>query len=262
MKLTNVEVKSTDSPLLRVNAEFVTIRDAYSVCRYFNELVRRNGDVEILPKSNNCCKPTTQLVMPVPEKIFRCGDVTTVIWKDGTKTIVKLMPGADDSDYGAFTAALAKKIYGNNSKVMRYAGMVRRVKSKAEKKATRKLKRKYEEKITGEKKYIVSQYGQVAEYKGAESESFGTGQKVFVFANNEGEARCKAVDVFRKSSLLKEFLVLSNGSVTEMTPYASNCFGYWEISLLRDDTYKIRVFAKNAEEAKNVFSITPAPIPF
>ena len=200
--------------------------------------------------------------MPVPEKIFRCGNATTVIWKDGTKTTVKLMPGAEDSDYGAFTAALAKKIYGGNSKVMKYAGMVQRVKNKAEKKAERKAKHKAESENQGMKKYIVSQYGQVAECKGIETEEVGIGEKVIVFANDEGEARCKAVGVFRKSSLLKEFLVLSNGSVTEMTQYASNCFGYWEISLLRDDTYKIRVFAKNAEEAKNVFSVTPAPIPF
>lgn len=197
-----------------------------------------------------------------PEKIFRCGNATTVIWKDGTKTIVKLMPGAEDSDYGAFTAALAKKIYGGNGKVMKYAGMVQRVKSKAEKKAERKAKHKAESENQGEKKYIVSQYGQVAECKGIETDSMGVGEKVIVFANDEGEARCKAVDVFRKSSLLKEFLVLSNGSVTEMTPYASNCFGYWEISLLRDDTYKIRVFAKDVQEAGKVLTITPAPIPF
>ena len=200
--------------------------------------------------------------MPVPEKIFRCGDATTVIWKDGTKTTVKLIPGAEDSDYGAFTAALAKKIYGNNSKVMRYAGMVQRVKSKAEKKATRKLKRKYEEKITGEKKYIVSQYGQVAECKGIETEEMGIGEKVIVFAETEDVARHKAVDVFRRSSLLKEFLVLSNGSVTDTNPASNNYFGYWEISLLRDDTYKIRVFAKDTEEAKKVLSVIPAPIPF
>ena len=262
MKLTNVEIKSTDSPLLYVNAEFVTTRDAYSVGRYLGELVKRNVDVEILHKSANCFKPTTQLVMPVPEKIFRCGNATTVIWKDGTKTTVKLMPGADDSDYGAFTAALAKKIYGNNSKVMKYAGMVQRVKSKAEKKAERKAKHKAESENRGMKTYIVSQYGQVAEYKGAESESFGTGQKVFVDAKDENEARHKAVDTFRKRSLLKEFIVLSDGSVTEMTPYASNCFGYWETSLLRDDTYKIRVFAKDVQEAGKVLTITPAPIPF
>jgi len=262
MKLTNVEIKSTDSPLLHVNAEFETMRNAYSVGRYLGELVRRNEDVEILHKNANCCKPTTQLVMPVPEKIFRCGDATTVIWKDGTKTTVKLMPGAEDSDYGAFTAALAKKIYGGNGKVMRYAGMVQRVKSKAEKKAEKKAKHKAESENQGEKKYIVSQYGQVAECKGIETDSMGVGEKVIVFANDEGEARCKAVGVFRKSSLLKEFLVLSNGSVTEMTQYASNCFGYWEISLLRDDTYKIRVFAKDVQEAGKVLAITPAPIPF
>lgn len=200
--------------------------------------------------------------MPIPEKIFRCGDTTTAIWKDGTKTTVKLMPGADDSDYGAFTAALAKKIYGSNSAVMRYAGMVQRVKSKAEKKAERKAKHKAESESSGEKKYIVSQYGQVAECKGIETDSIGVGEKVIVFANDEGEARCKAVDVFRKSSLLKEFLVLSDGYVTEMTPYANNCFGYWETSLLRDDTYKIRVFAKDVQEAGKVLTITPAPIPF
>ena len=200
--------------------------------------------------------------MPVPEKIFRCGNATTVIWKDGTKTTVKLMPGADDSDYGAFTAALAKKIYGGNSKVMKYAGMVQRVKSKAEKKAERKAKHKVESEKSGEKKYIVSQYGQVAECKGIETEEMGAGEKVVVYAKTEDDARYKAVDIFRNDSSLKEFLVLSNGSVTEMTPYASNCFGYWERSLLLDDPYKIRVFAKDVQEAGKVLTITPAPIPF
>lgn len=126
--------------------------------------------------------------MPVPEKIFRCGNATTVIWKDGTKTTVKLMPGAEDSDYGAFTAALAKKIYGGNGKVMRYAGMVQRVKSKAEKKAEKKAKHKAESGKSGEKKYIVSQYGQAAECKGIETDSMGVGEKVIIFAETESEA--------------------------------------------------------------------------
>ena len=199
--------------------------------------------------------------MPVPEKIFRCGDVTTVIWKDGTKTIVKLMPGEDDSDYGAFTAALAKKIYGNNSKVMRYAGMVQRVKSKAEKKAEKKAKHKAESENSGEKKYIVSQYGQVAEYKSAESEPFGTWQKVFVDAKTEKRARRKAFDDFRYESLLREYKVYSDGTIG-VTDIGTNCFGYWEKSLDDTDLYKIRVFAKDEEEAKKVLSIIPAPIPF
>ena len=202
--------------------------------------------------------------MPVPDKIFRCGDVTTVIWKDGTKTIVKLMPGADDSDYGAFTAALAKKIYGNNSKVMRYAGMVQRVKSKAEKKAEKKAKRNAET----EKQYIVSQFGQVYEYRGAEDESLGYGQKFFVRAKSEDEARGKAVGKFRKSPL-KEWLVLGNGSVCEVVllnaaDSADGCFGIWTQSCIDKNYFKTCVFAKDREEAKKALTIihAPDPIPF
>ena len=199
-----------------------------------------------------------------PDKIFRCGDVTTVIWKDGTKTIVKLMPGADDSDYGAFTAALAKKIYGNNSKVMRYAGMVQRVKSKAEKKAEKKAKRNAET----EKQYIVSQFGQVYEYRGAEDESLGYGQKFFVRAKSEDEARGKAVGKFRKSPL-KEWLVLGNGSVCEVVllnaaDSADGCFGIWTQSCIDKNYFKTCVFAKDREEAKKALTIihAPDPIPF
>ena len=200
--------------------------------------------------------------MPVPEKIFRCGNATTVIWKDGTKTIVKLMPGAEDSDYGAFTAALAKKIYGGNSKVMKYAGMVQRVKSKAEKKAEKKAKHKAE----AEKQYIVSQFGQVYEYRGAEEESLGYGQKFFVRAKSEDEARGKAVGEFRKSPL-KEWLVLGNGSVCEVVllnaaDSADGCFGIWVQSCIDKNYFKTCVFAKDKEEAKKALTIIPYPLAF
>lgn len=261
MKLTNVEIKSTNSPLLHVNAEFVTIRDAYSVGRYLSELVRRNGDVEILPKNTNCCKPATQPEMPIPEKIFRCGDATTVIWKDGTKTIVKLMPGADDSDYGAFTAALAKKIYGCNGKVMKYAGMVQRVKSKAEKKAERKAKHKAELEKSGEKKYIVSQYGQVAECKGIETEEMGVGVKVVAYAETEDDARIKACNAFEKMDGMKGYLVYSNRDITCTKIVECEKLGKWCESAIASAEF-IRVFAKNGNEALQVLDINPAPIPF
>ena len=191
-----------------------------------------------------------------PEKIFRCGDVTTVIWKDGTKTIVKLMPGADDSDYGAFTAALAKKIYGNNSKVMRYAGIVQRVKSKAEKKAERKAKHKAEPEKSGEKKYIVSQYGQVAEYKGAESESFGTGQKVFVDAKTEDDARVKACMAFEGVRGMNGYLVYSDRSCYRTEIAERDKLGKWcQSSVVNQDF--IRVFAKSGKDALMVFNIIP-----
>lgn len=53
------------------------------------------------------------------DRIIRNGPATIVIWKDGTKTIVKRSKGEKDDIYVAFCAALAKKLYGNNSKIKR-----------------------------------------------------------------------------------------------------------------------------------------------
>ena len=45
-----------------------------------------------------------------------------VIWTDGSKTIVKRSENDPDDIYMAFTAALAKKIYGSNSAIKREIG--------------------------------------------------------------------------------------------------------------------------------------------
>lgn len=50
-------------------------------------------------------------------------DETIVIWKDGTKTKVKLMEGEKSSPYTAYTAALAKRIYGSNTQVSKIVDM-------------------------------------------------------------------------------------------------------------------------------------------
>lgn len=52
-----------------------------------------------------------------PKRILRHGPATIVFWQDGTKTIVKLSEGEEDNAYAAFTAALAIKIFGSNSKL-------------------------------------------------------------------------------------------------------------------------------------------------
>lgn len=53
-----------------------------------------------------------------PKRILRSGPATIVFWQDGTKTIVKrCLDDAIDSPYTAFTAALAIKIFGSNSKL-------------------------------------------------------------------------------------------------------------------------------------------------
>ena len=53
----------------------------------------------------------------------RKNDSYIVIWKWGEKTTVKPMPGELSSPYAAFTAALAKLIYGSNSQVNKIVGM-------------------------------------------------------------------------------------------------------------------------------------------
>lgn len=59
-------------------------------------------------------KPSNEEVY-TPKKILRSSIVTIVFWKDGTKTIVRCPVGKKYDEYEAFTAALAIKIFGNNS---------------------------------------------------------------------------------------------------------------------------------------------------
>ena len=53
----------------------------------------------------------------VPSKIIYNNPATIVFWMDGTKTVVKKAKGEKFNEYTAFCAALAKKIYKNNSQV-------------------------------------------------------------------------------------------------------------------------------------------------
>lgn len=53
----------------------------------------------------------------IPKRILRSGPATIVFWPDGTKTVVKRAPDEEDNAYAAFTAALAIKIFGSNSKL-------------------------------------------------------------------------------------------------------------------------------------------------
>ena len=52
-----------------------------------------------------------------PTEILRSGNRTIVFWEDGDKTIVKRSENEEDDVYAAFTAALAKKLYGSGNAV-------------------------------------------------------------------------------------------------------------------------------------------------
>lgn len=54
-----------------------------------------------------------------PKRILKSGNRTIVFWEDGTKTMVKRSKKEADNLYSAFTAALAIKIFGTNSKLQR-----------------------------------------------------------------------------------------------------------------------------------------------
>lgn len=55
--------------------------------------------------------------VPQVKRILVSGPCTIVFWADSTKTIVRCPEGKDFSEYEAFTAALAEKVYGSNSQV-------------------------------------------------------------------------------------------------------------------------------------------------
>lgn len=58
-----------------------------------------------------------RIEMPFPIKIIKQGPATVIFWRDGTKTVVKRAEGEPDDEYVAFTAAVAKKVYGSGSKI-------------------------------------------------------------------------------------------------------------------------------------------------
>lgn len=61
-------------------------------------------------------RDTTMNAVDVQKVIFN-PPATIVFWGDGTKTVVKTMSGESFDMYHGFTAALAKKIYGNSTRV-------------------------------------------------------------------------------------------------------------------------------------------------
>lgn len=63
-------------------------------------------------RGGNIKKPTYEV-----DHIVFGNPVTVVHWADGTRTVVKCQKSYEWNAYTAFCAALAKKVYGNNTKV-------------------------------------------------------------------------------------------------------------------------------------------------
>ena len=78
-----------------------------------------------------------------PNRIYYYdNDYTTVLWNDGTKTTVKLSDDDIYDEYSAFCAALAKRIYGSNSRIKKIIKTQGRTPLSKEEKKARKKERK------------------------------------------------------------------------------------------------------------------------
>lgn len=78
-----------------------------------------------------------------PNRIYYYdNDYTTVLWNDGTRTTVKLSDDDIYDEYSAFCAALAKRIYGSNSRIKKIIKTQGRFPLSKEDKKRRKEERK------------------------------------------------------------------------------------------------------------------------
>lgn len=62
----------------------------------------------------------SEAFMPHPKKVIFNGEVTIVLWTDGTKTVVRWDCGSEYSKEKAVMYATLKKIFGNTTKMLRY----------------------------------------------------------------------------------------------------------------------------------------------
>ena len=99
--------------------------DKWNTNNAFANLGRINLTISSEDLKNLCCCDDSKIVNHVyrpynkyePKQIIYNNPATIVFWKDGTKTVVKKAKGEKYNEYNAFCAALAKKIFGNNSKL-------------------------------------------------------------------------------------------------------------------------------------------------
>lgn len=107
------------------------------------EKMKKEKDVKSvypdLPREQLC----TKTFAIYPNRIYYYdNDYTTVLWNDGTRTTVKLSDDDIYDEYSAFCAALAKRIYGSNSRIKKIIKTQGRFPLSKEDKKRRKEERK------------------------------------------------------------------------------------------------------------------------
>lgn len=68
-----------------------------------------------------------RVTIPMPTRMLKNGRATVVFFADDTKVVVKLPDGVEDNEYNAFCAAIAKKMFGTNTRIKRRMEQIREV---------------------------------------------------------------------------------------------------------------------------------------
>lgn len=107
------------------------------------KMKKEKKDVKIaypgLPRERLCTKTFAIYPMRI---YYYDNNYTTVLWDDGTRTTVKLSDDDIYDEYSAFCAALAKRIYGSNSRIKKIIKTQGRFLLSKEEKKARKKERK------------------------------------------------------------------------------------------------------------------------
>lgn len=130
-------------PYYGTNHEFAISAWDIDIVEWEVEKMKKEKDVKSaypgLPREQLC----TKTFAIYPNRIYYYdNNYTTVLWNDGTRTTVKLSDDDIYDEYSAFCAALAKRIYGSNSRIKKIIKTQGRFLLSKEEKKARKKERK------------------------------------------------------------------------------------------------------------------------
>ena len=87
-------------------------------------MVIENSNGEIISSyklvSNPIIFSSGSMIKPVPKQVIFNDPYTIVNWEDGTKTVVKCMPGDTFNKDIGFCVAVARKVFGGHNQYKKY----------------------------------------------------------------------------------------------------------------------------------------------
>lgn len=132
---------TTSGDFCEVTLRVPTVTEAaYQV--YCNGAYWPENPLNARAQEHHNCKCSQKILDPMeatnalkPKRIIYSGPKTVVFWPDGTKTMVSRMEGQEHDEYGAFCAAVVKKMFGATHKAKKFLDTIKVVQEPKVKKA-------------------------------------------------------------------------------------------------------------------------------